>query len=346
LPESRRWSKRPDGSNWGDFGENDQLGRINLITRKKVLEGIAEVISGQTFCLSLPLNLPGGTGLSARRQPPVIEPTMRDGDPNVNFPMSRLNPSYIDLLCDDKVTLCTQYSTQWDALAHIGAYFDADEDGIAEGRYYNGYRAESDIRGPANYRDGAAHPSETGYALDALGIEHMAVHGIQTRGVLVDLEHHLGRSRTVVKASELMRIMSEDGVTVAPGDILCLHTGFADAILAAQGNPDASVLGSCAVLSGDDPMLARWISESGLAAIATDNFAVESFPSADPNASTALPLHHHCLFKLGLPFGELWYLTELARYLRTSHRSRFLLTAPPLRLPGAAGSPVTPIATV
>ena len=36
----------------------------------------------------------------------------------------------------------------------------------------------------------------------------------------------------------------------------------------------------------------------------------------------------------------------LAQWLRTAGRSRFLLTAPPLRLPGAAGSPVTPIATV
>ncbi|OGA45178.1 MAG: hypothetical protein A3F74_11705 [Betaproteobacteria bacterium RIFCSPLOWO2_12_FULL_62_58] len=29
-----------------------------------------------------------------------------------------------------------------------------------------------------------------------------------------------------------------------------------------------------------------------------------------------------------------------------NRRSRFLLTAPPLRMPGAAGSPVTPVATV
>lgn len=59
-----------------------------------------------------------------------------------------------------------------------------------------------------------------------------------------------------------------------------------------------------------------------------------------------LPLHEHCLFKNGIHLGELWYLTELARWLRSQGRSRFLLTAPPLRLPGAVGSPATPIATV
>jgi hypothetical protein len=42
----------------------------------------------------------------------------------------------------------------------------------------------------------------------------------------------------------------------------------------------------------------------------------------------------------------LWYLTELATWLRSNNRSRFLLTAPPLRLPGAVGSPATPVATV
>jgi kynurenine formamidase len=47
-----------------------------------------------------------------------------------------------------------------------------------------------------------------------------------------------------------------------------------------------------------------------------------------------------------MPLGELWYLAELAAWLAQNERTRFLLTAPPLRLPGAVGSPVTPVATV
>ena len=35
-----------------------------------------------------------------------------------------------------------------------------------------------------------------------------------------------------------------------------------------------------------------------------------------------------------------------ADWLREAGRNRFLLTAPPLRLPGAVGSPATPVATV
>lgn len=59
-----------------------------------------------------------------------------------------------------------------------------------------------------------------------------------------------------------------------------------------------------------------------------------------------LPLHERCLFKLGVHLGEYWWLKELAEYLDAAGRHAFLLTAPPLRLPGAAGSPVTPVATV
>jgi hypothetical protein len=39
-------------------------------------------------------------------------------------------------------------------------------------------------------------------------------------------------------------------------------------------------------------------------------------------------------------------LSPLAQWLREHRRFRFLLTAPPLRLPGAVGSPLTPVATV
>jgi hypothetical protein len=74
---------------------------------------------------------------------------------------------------------------------------------------------------------------------------------------------------------------------------------------------------------------------------------VEAVPAAPPTGcGAALPLHEHCLFKLGVNLGELWYLSPLARWLREHQRCRFLLTAPPLRLPGAVGSPVTPVATV
>ena len=63
---NKRWKHRPEGSNWGDFGADDQLGRLNLLTPEKVRQGVAEVKEGITFCLSLPLDYPGGSKLNPR----------------------------------------------------------------------------------------------------------------------------------------------------------------------------------------------------------------------------------------------------------------------------------------
>jgi hypothetical protein len=60
-----RWKRRPEGSNWGEFGPQDTLGRLNSIGPQQVLRGVAEVREGRVFSLSLPLTLPGRTTLNA-----------------------------------------------------------------------------------------------------------------------------------------------------------------------------------------------------------------------------------------------------------------------------------------
>ena len=77
--QNPRWKQRPPGSTWGDFGPDDQYGRMNLLTPEKVRQGIAEVKEGLTFNLSLPLDVPGGNVLNPRRLPPVLRPTLRNG---------------------------------------------------------------------------------------------------------------------------------------------------------------------------------------------------------------------------------------------------------------------------
>ena len=173
----KRWKHRPEGSTWGDWGDDDQLGRLNLITPKKVLEGIAEVKEGLSFCLSLPLDFPGGNVLNARRLPPVLSPTGDENGWRFNFHTRTINPLFMDVASDDRVILTLQYSTQWDTLAHVGGLFDADGDGIAEPLYYNGFKAGSDIVGPLPDagRDGCGHLS---YA-HKLGVENMAAKAIQ-----------------------------------------------------------------------------------------------------------------------------------------------------------------------
>jgi hypothetical protein len=346
-----RWKRRPPGSNWGDFGADDQAGRMNLLTPAKVFEGLAEVRQGLTFCLSLPLDFPGGNALNEKRHPPVLRPTLRNGWPNMNYRLLVEDADQTDVVCDDLAILHLQYSTQWDSLAHVGQMFDANDDGLPEPVFYNGYRAHSDVVGPELASEAGApkgpYAGSTS-AAHALGIENMAERCVQGRAVLIDLHHHLGEARVSIGYDALMRVMDADRVEVTVGDMVCLHTGFAQRLLDMNRQPDAQVLtGSCAVLDGRDGKLLNWITDSGLSALIADNYAVEALPARHgAGCCAAMPLHEHCLFKLGVHLGELWHLTPLARHLRKHSRSRFLLTAPPLRLPGAVGSPTSPIATV
>ncbi len=338
-----RWKHRPEDSNWGEFGADDQIGRMNLVTPQRRLAAVREVTEGIAFSLSLPLDYPGGANLVPSRRAPRIEATRRaTGELCYNFCFSCQNRSLFDVTSDDAVTIWTQYSTQWDALSHWGQEFDADGDGVAEVVYYNGWRGGEHVLGA----DQAGGPCAR-----KLGMESLAETGVQGRGVLVDLADVYGEQPVHVGYDALMRVLERQKTSVQAGDFLCLYTGWADIALAMNKQPDFDRLrNACAVLDGKDKALLNWITDSGLVAICADNLGVEALVSAamagGGEKHSMLPLHEHCIFKLGIFLGEMWYFGELGPWLRKHGRSRFLLTAPPLRLPGLVGSPPMPVGTV
>ena len=315
--------QRPPGSNWGDYGAHDRAGRLNELTPERVVRAAAEIRTGQRFCLSLPLDFPGGNVVFPFRHPPQRRVVERNGFLAHDFPFSRQREGATGVVNDDLVTLWTQYSTQWDAFGHVGSHFDANADGQDEVVYYNGHYPGPDV-------------------------DAMATAGLQGRGVMVDLHRTYGNAKTAVDGATLEAIMREQKVVVEPGDILALRTGWAQLLVDMQGSPEKAIVHNAgAGLDGRDPKLLEWIAASGVAAIVADNVAVEFYPPKPGAPGTPyLPLHELCLFKLGINLGEMWYLTELADWLQRNGRTRFFLSAPPLRLRGHVGSPVTPIATV
>ncbi len=64
---TRRWKNRPEGSTWGDFGADDQRGRLNLLTPERTVRAVREVLTRPKL-LSQP-----SAGI-ARRQPSQREP--------------------------------------------------------------------------------------------------------------------------------------------------------------------------------------------------------------------------------------------------------------------------------
>lgn len=352
APENPRWKRRPEGSTWGDWGPDDQLGRLNLLNADRVMRASKEIQTGARFCLSLPLDYPGGNVLNARRHPPKLAPTMDDatGTARYNYPLKMDNPAHIDVGCDDRVTMTLQYSSQWDSFAHMGQLFDADEDGIPEIRYYNGYKGGEDVVGPVIYGDdGRQTPVDEPMGAKKLGIDTFAEHGIVGRGNLVNLFDVVGRERKIVGYDLLMQAMEDQKVAPEEGDLMFFYTGFADVILEAGKTPTREQMHeTCATLDGRDDKLLNWITDSGVASLIADNYAVEQSPARPALGKTYAnsPLHQHCLFKLGVPLGEIWYLTELAQWLKANNRTRFFATCQPIRLPGAVGSPANGVAIV
>ena len=139
--------------------------------------------------------------------------------------------------------------------------------------------------------------------------------------------------------------MAADDVVVEPGDMLLLHTGFATKVLEWRTDPDPVKIHTHVLLprrpgrvpAGVDRRVAdlgpggRQLRRRG--ALGRDR---------DQSRHSFLPIHHLCLFRLGVPLGEMWYLHDLAGWLRQHQPSRFLLTAPPLRLPGSGGLAADP----
>ena len=185
------------------------------------------------------------------------------------------------------------------------------------------------------------------YAM-TLGIDKFAVKAIQSRGVLIDLEKHFGRAEKTVTFTEFENVMKADGVTVEPGDMVCIHTAFGDEVLKMGREPDPErIHHMCAALKGNDEALHNWlVRKQGFALFARtisrsrDGGLARAARHPPAAAASALPVQARHSARRALVFHRARDASAAGQ------RSHFMLTAPPLRLTGAVGSPVTPVATV
>ena len=181
-------------------------------------------------------------------------------------------------MCLATIRYCFQCNIPptWDSLAHVGALFDADGSGQPRLCYYNGFRTGVDVIGPQDGDQAGCGCNSGGpSAALKLSIENLAQKGMQGRGVLLDLLCHFGTGRTLIGYAELMQVLRDDDIQIELGDMLVLRTGYAEAVVAMNGQPDADVFHTYgAALDGTDEMLLQWINDSGITAICADNYAV------------------------------------------------------------------------
>jgi kynurenine formamidase len=119
-------------------------------------------------------------------------------------------------------------------------------------------------------------------------------------------------------------------VTIRPGDVVLLRTGWAVYF----EDPKKFI---CEV-TGPGPAIAgaKWLSAHGIFAVGSDTVAFEKVPDA------TMPVHVHLLVERGIHIIECLNLEQLA----AEKVYEFLFVALPLKIRGATGSPVRPIAVV
>lgn len=183
-----------------------------------------------------------------------------------------------------------------------------------------------------------------GSALDDSGVQSQgggvrlrsmeSLEPILARGVLYDfaalLETNHVPADYVITPVELARCARREGVNHRAGDVVLFRTGW-DALTSRGAELYRS---PC---PGPNADVARGLVEGGVRATGSDTFAFEEVPGAVP-----LEPHVELIAKGGVFIFEMLDL----RVLAAEQHYEFVFFAAPLRIVGATGSPVNPIALI
>ncbi|KAH7166592.1 putative cyclase-domain-containing protein [Dactylonectria macrodidyma] len=295
----------PKSSAWGLWGEDDELGTLNLLTPEVVKRAAAEVMTGKTIPLNLPLNAFGQPMNPVRK--PCTHRIIAKGHAN-----------------DDELDINTQGSSHWDGPRHY-PYQETLQ-------YYNGL-TQDDISGPA---------MSNKLGIQNLAIKTITGRGVlldwfswaQKNNIDVDPFSQHG-----IPLSDLLAVAKAQNTQFRPGDILIVRTGwlrgYRDLTREAQDAlAHRPVRSSCGIDAS--PEVVRWHWDNAFAAVASDTVAYEVWPSP---RSAGDRMHEVFLSGWGMPIGESFDLEKLAETCREEERWSFMFVSVPLDVPGGIASP-------
>ncbi len=315
LSTSPALAGQPYGNNWNKWGDDGKNGSLNYITPQKIAQAASLAKKGKVFNLAIDLkpNTPGWTGRTYRHTFDFI-----------------YNPSGQGFgAADDAIAMHQQYSTQWDGFAHF----------FYNGKMFGGHDVAS--------------------TLTVAGASVVSIHEwaekVVSRGVLLDIARFKGVDNLergyIITPADIEATARAQRVKIGTGDILLFRTGWMN-VLRTLTWP---MRGNEPVEFGEPGIglaAAKWIKDKQVAAIAFDSMAGEAIPF-DPEALEKVtndgevkgyPVHVELLVNQGIPLGEIWDFEALAKDCAGDGVYEFLLIAPPLRIVGGIGSPLSPLA--
>ncbi|MGO4317852.1 cyclase family protein [Agrobacterium sp. MCAB5] len=293
---------KPPRSAWGLWGDEDQLGSLNLLGEEQVRRAKDAIKSFETFSLNWHLEMP---------DPPLFGRHALKHHP---FP--------IEVGFDDSYdNFSTQASTQWDALSHI--------EHPQYGSYNGRTREQLSVAGGAH--NGIHHYARKGIV--GRGVLLDVATFLAEQGRPVDCSQR--RDFTV---AELEATRKWAGIQYEVGDILVVRTGWigwyeqadrAIRVEMAEGTPKTPGLAG-----GED--MAEYLWNSHFSAVTSDCPAVEAWPH---ELEVDKYLHFRLIPLLGFALGEMWDVEALARACALDRRYDFMVTAAPLNKLAGVGSP-------
>lgn len=244
-----------------------------------------------------------------------------------NMPKSPNHPPYTHLLqrrhgdmvredggsaANDVIVLGTHVGTHMDALAHIS------QDGLLHG-------------------GAIADEAQRGGRFAELGID--AFPPYVGRATLLDIPRALGLDACApaqpIGRRELEAAAARQRVTIRPDSVVLVRTGWGR-----YWDDTDRFLGAASGVPGVDVDGARWLLEHGVRAVGADTVAFEHIPAGQGHAR--LPVHRMMLVESGVNIIETMDLEAIAAH----GVGDCLLFLAPLRLAGATGAPVRPIAII
>ncbi|HMX66688.1 MAG TPA: cyclase family protein [Microthrixaceae bacterium] len=304
-------------SNWGRWGDDDELGCGNLLSAESTRRGTAAVRDGRRISLAAELKADGiQVGQPARRYNPILTVTsLNERD--------KFAPGIWEGT-DDLVTMSTCAGTHVDALSHVSY----------DGFLYNGVPTSA---------------VTAQYGASKLGAEKLPP--IVTRGLLLDVARAKGvdsldeispgyaiTAEDLDAAAELVR------VTPAPGDVILVRTGQMRHYHA--GDRQRYTVGTDFSQPGLSVHTIGWIHRHDLAGAFVDTYAYEAFPPTQADWSDCLAVHLLQIRDMGLLQGQNWDLEELADACAERGSGEVLLVAALEPLVGATSAPVAPVAVL
>jgi kynurenine formamidase len=292
------------------WGKSDEIGSLNMMSDSANLALFSKLRTGKVYDLGVEyfIGMPGFTELGDPPYQYWLTHTPRGtvvGDLTQQGADMNKKVSYTG----DAISLYTHTGTHIDALSHFGLH----------GKIYNGYAADE-------------HLGDRGW--NKSGAEKIPP--IIGKAVLIDVPAYKGvdvlPGNYVITLAELQQLIKSQHLQINKGDIVFIRTGLMKYFYGDK----AKFMGSSPGMSLE---AVKWLVETkGVMTLGADNLGLEVMPSAD--STNWLPVHTYLLAQKGIMFIELVYLEELS----AAKVKDFLFIGLPLKLRGASGAPLRPIA--